>query len=148
MAKATLSNTTNMRTLLSTMAAGVAAGATAGHLAAVPAVALPVDPVFAGIDAHVTAMAELDHQVALYKAGATDGRTINAGDMFQCAKVVVETAPTTAAGLRALADHLRQHFGYGSGFALCISRPFGGSMMGGGVGAAEWLIAKRAAELA
>jgi hypothetical protein len=67
--------------------------------------------------------------------------------MSLAAKAVVETAPTTAAGLGALADHLRQYFSYGSGAALQISRPFGGSMMGGGRGAAEWLIAKRATEL-
>ena len=68
--------------------------------------------------------------------------------MFLVAQVVVETAPTTPAGLKALSDHLRKHFGYGSGFALCIMRPLpGGSMHGGGEGAVEWLIAKRAAEL-
>jgi hypothetical protein len=105
--------------------------------------ALPVDPVFAAIDAHVAVVVEVERKVALDDPGA------NCGNMFECAKVVVNTAPTTSAGLQALAAHVRQYFAYGSGDALCIVRPLpGGGMHGGGVGAAEWLIAKRAAELA
>jgi hypothetical protein len=81
--------------------------------------------------------AELERLVAL------KSRTVNAASVFRSARALVDTAPTTAAGLRALSDHLRQYFSFGSGFALCIRR----GMMGGGDGAAEWLIAKRAAEL-
>jgi hypothetical protein len=107
-----------------------------------------LDPILAAISAHLAAIADLDRDAALYEAGAIDGSTVDAGNVFLAAQVVVDTAPTTAAGLAALSDHLREHFAYGRGFALLISRPLpGGSEHGGGEGAAEGLIAKRAAEL-
>jgi hypothetical protein len=139
MAKAKESNTTTRRTLL----------------AAVPAVAVmaltsqaaDADPIFAAIDAHLAAMAELDRWLALLDAGLIDGRTVNAAAMCDAGRVVIKTAPTTRAGLTALSDHLRRYFGYGSVFALSISQPCGSTMQGGGRGAAEYLIAKRTAEL-
>ena len=60
-------------------------------------------------------------------------------------EALVATAPTTQAGLRALADHLRpkEH----RAAWLHIRWPFGSGMMGGGDGAGEWLLEKRAADL-
>jgi hypothetical protein len=127
----------------------VVAGAAPMALASLPTSA-DQDPIFEAIAENVAAITELERQLALHETGLIDDyRPLNAAgaNIFQCAQVVVDTAATTPAGLLALADHLRQHFSYGSGFALCIERPFGGSMMGGGVGAVEWLLKKRAAEI-
>ena len=116
------------------------------------------DPVFPAIEAHLAAIAAAERQAALDYARLTGGDCSVLSDAAlsnalvngcMAAKALVATAPTTPAGLKALEDHLRQYFSYGSGAALCIMRPLpgGGGMHGGGEGAWEWLIAKRAAEL-
>jgi hypothetical protein len=80
MAKADPKSTTNTpifdatsRRNFLTSAAGIAAGATAMALTAVPALALalPADPVFAAIDAHLTAVAETDRQIVLRTSSMT-----------------------------------------------------------------------------
>jgi hypothetical protein len=96
---------TNRRAVIT----GIAAGATALTLAAVPGLALPVDPVFAAIDAHRAAIAEFNRLLALDMA-VGDCSAIEAALRVEVAtaKALVATAPTTRAGLRALAAHLRE----------------------------------------
>jgi hypothetical protein len=152
MPKATDKNITTRRTFLSIVSAGIAAGATA--LAAVPALALPVDPIYSAIAAHREAIANFNTENAkLTAAGGpdvSDCRPAQAALSAECAaaKAVVATAPTTRAGLRALEVHLRED---DSRLALhFIERPVTvdglhmGTVSGGPV---DWLIAKRAAEL-
>jgi hypothetical protein len=85
-----------------------------------------VDPIFAAIDSHLAAIAELDRQVELFKAGTSGGSTLDTRGMCRAGKMVVDTSPTTAAGLKALSDHLGKHFGCGSGFS--IHRPLPGEL--------------------
>jgi hypothetical protein len=65
------------------------------------------DPIFAAIEAHLQATQALDRLIAVgpYDRGTQDAAIANehlAGD------VLISTAPTTLAGLRALERHLRQ----------------------------------------
>jgi hypothetical protein len=151
MPKARDSNTTNRRTFLSTMAAGAAAGAT--FFAAVPAIALPADPIFAAIDAHVAADAEVDRVITdIAQAGRIATPSLDSALQaaviaeFTAAKSLVETAPSTPAGLRAWANYLRRNE---PGSVLrSIREPLdGGGWVYGWHGAADRLIAKRAAEM-
>jgi hypothetical protein len=98
-------------------------------------------------------MAALNHESVAYSAvarnlpisdrpDATELRTL-AHLTIATGKTLVATAPTTAAGLAALATYLRHELR----LRLFVTRPFAGAMMGGGDDAVEWLIAKRAAEL-
>lgn len=147
MPKANDQSTTNRRAFLSTVAAGIAVTAVA--LAAVPALAFPADPVFAAIDAHVAAITELDRQIALEQANLiVDSRIISRAGarMCRCAQALVETAPTSAAGLRAWVDYIRLD---APCVQMSIRQPIdGGGWSYGSHDAVEALIAKRTAELA
>jgi hypothetical protein len=105
MPKATKDSTTNRRTFLSTMGAGAVAGA--AGLAAVPALAVPVDPIHDAITKHARAVANVRQVHAqLVAAGRElEWRPVWDAIEVQCAaaKVLFETTPTTRAGERALA---------------------------------------------
>jgi hypothetical protein len=160
MPKAKDSNTTNRRAFL-TMAAGVAAGATA----AVPALAIPADPIFAAIDAHAesvrtvwTLQARLlgmiggDMAVAEDLCRSPETRAVQAALLAECAAgtALIETAPTTSAGLRALEDHLRDDRFRSARMQISYTVTANGHTYtcgSDGPEGAAWLIAKRAAEL-
>jgi hypothetical protein len=153
MPKANDQSTTNRRAVLSAMAAGVA-GATALALAAVPSLALPVDPIFAAIAANVAAVAEVDRLIALEEAGligdASSAIEAALRAEVAAAKALVATAPSTPAGLRALAAHLRED---DSCLALIfiertVTMDDGSTYRtSGDPESIEWFLAKRAAEL-
>jgi hypothetical protein len=90
----------------------------AANTTTLPGLALQVDPIFAALAAHVAANAEFDRQIALAQAGriGDDWSAIQAARVRaalvsaeRAEKAIVETAPTTRDGLRALSDHLRRH---------------------------------------
>jgi hypothetical protein len=133
---------TSRRSFLTTAAAGAAG------LAAVPAFAIPADPVFAAIDAHAQAMQEVNRLIVdgPWDRAVQDAATRNE---FRTGEVLIGTAPTTRAGLLALAAHLRDERSAPAVF-VCIARP---AMIATGRLTpvsyhVEALIAKRAAALA
>src|SRR4029077_13356504 len=103
------SDATSRRNFL-TSAAGIAAGATA--IAAVPVVALPADPIYSAIDAHRNMAKVCD---LTYAAAGGAPYTLEEGEKIVAtvraeavaARALIETAPTTPAGLLALEAHLR-----------------------------------------
>ena len=82
MPKATERNTTDRRAFLSEMAAGVAAGAAAVALAAVPALAVPVDPVFAAIDKFKEARSTLREAEAAHASAESEIQSGDRPDLF------------------------------------------------------------------
>ena len=154
-----ISDATSRRNFLTT-AAGIAAGATT--LAAVPALAVPVDPVFAAIDAHAESVRTVQarHERLLRMIGgdmaaaedlcrSPETRAVQAALLAECAAgtVLIATAPTTSAGLRALADHLRDDRYRGARWFIERTVTTDGGFSYDSRGNVEWLIAKRAAEL-
>src|SRR6266851_1586191 len=149
MAKATDFNPTNRREFLATMAVAVFAGAV---------MALPspssADPIFAAVDAHRDRLDVTDlANKRLTAAGPDwDSRPMQAALWAElaAARVLIGTAPTTRAGLRALGDHLNDDRNCGAihfiertvttddGYTYTIS---------GGPKAVDWLIAQREAEI-
>jgi hypothetical protein len=134
----------------------------AGTIAAVPAVALPADPIFAAIDAHAasvgtvwTLQARLLRMIGGDMAAAEDlcrspeTRAVQAALLAECAAgtVLIATAPTTSAGLRALADHLRDDRYRGARWFIERTVTTDGGFSYDSRGNVDWLIAKRAAEL-
>ena len=150
MAKAEKIITTNQRTFLATMAVAVPA------VAVMALTSPPRDPIFDAIDAHREAIAKFntEHERPV-AAGGPDGSNWHPAQAalmaeVAAAKALIETAPTTRAGLRALERHLHED---DSRLALhFIKRPFtvDGRRMGavsGGSEGVDWLIAQRAAEI-
>jgi hypothetical protein len=101
---------------------------------------------YAAIDAHFTAVAETDRQIALDEAGliGDDCSAMQAAMVadWAAARALIGTAPTTLAGLRALDDYLRH-----SDARWFVRRP-GADPWDRLADPVNWLIAKRAAELA
>lgn len=107
------------------------------------------DPIFGAIDAHRDATRALD---LAYKGrrsmGPEDHKLVQAAISadLAAAKTLVATAPTTQAGVWALERHLRED---ASIFALnFIERPATYGTISGDTQGIDWLIAKRAAEIA
>jgi hypothetical protein len=90
------------------IAAATAAGSIAGIAPAIAA-ALPAHPIFAAIDAHGDRRDAVDRAHEGFVAGLADHRPVQAALLAECAaaRVLIGTAPTTRAGLRALERHLR-----------------------------------------
>jgi hypothetical protein len=112
------------------------------------------DPIFAAIAEHQASIQNADRENARLEAAGSDGdwRPTHAALMAigAAARVLMGTAPTTYAGLRALEDYLNDD----SNRSLIghIERTITTDdrftyRMGGGPGAVNWLIAKRAAEI-
>jgi hypothetical protein len=152
MAKATESNTTNRRALLS-------------MAVAIPAVMAPIslsadaDPIFAAIDRHQETAGKVDTEAARLVAVGLDGDNwmpMQAALLADCAagNALIETAPNTRAGLRALDDHLRKDRNRNA--LWFVKRPILDGLDGRHLGfiastepeAVDWLIAKHAAEIA
>jgi hypothetical protein len=156
---APISDATSRRNFL-TSTAGIAAGATA--IATVPALALPADPIYSAIDAHAESVRTVwtlharllrmiggDMAVAEDLCRSPETRAVQAALLAECAAAtaLIETAPTTRAGLRALADHLRDdRYRSALWFIERTVRTDGGFSYDSR-GNIDWLIAKRAAEL-
>jgi hypothetical protein len=149
MQKAVDESTTNRRKFLTTMAAAISAAALATGTAVTLAAAAEADPIFAAIAAYKYRRRAIDIALERFGAGLAGHVPVQAALQaeFVASKALIATSPTSRAGLLALDDHLRDN----SGLALYIERRIttesGGFTMGGGPGAAEWLIAKRAAEI-
>jgi hypothetical protein len=94
------STTVDRRKLLMGLAVGLALATTAGIAIAAPA----ADPIFASIDEHLAMIRERDSARAM-SAPWPELRDLFALEGY-AALCVVETAPTTMAGLRALEAHL------------------------------------------
>jgi hypothetical protein len=100
--------TVDRRELLLTLAAGLAATATAGIAIAAPADA---DPIFAAMDAYREAIMKFDAGLAKWGAeGAADANwppvNVELSAMLVAERALMDTAPTTLAGLRAFESYL------------------------------------------
>src|SRR6266850_2157169 len=112
------------------------------------------DPIFAAIAEHQASIENTDRADETLLAAGIEGdhRPMQAALWAMCAaaRVLMGTAPTTYAGLRALEDYLnddRNRSLIGS-IERTITRDDGSTYrIGGGAGAVGWLIAKRAAEI-
>jgi hypothetical protein len=114
------------------------------------------DPILAAIDAHREAVGKFDTEnERLAAAGGPDGSNWHPAQAALLAataakKALVDTAPTTHAGLRALEDYLYDEDN--RSVVLCIEQT-GTTEDGctyitwGGPDSVRWLIAKRAAEI-
>jgi hypothetical protein len=124
------------------VAAAIPADARAGHAA---------DPIFASIAEHQASIQKTDRASETLAAAGPEGdwRPTHAALVAwgAAATALIETAPTTRAGLRALAAHLRDEERNRGALLLYIRRPCGSGWMCGGPEAVDWLIAKRAAEI-
>jgi hypothetical protein len=145
------SDATSRRNFL-TSAAGIAAGATA--IAAVPVVALP-DPIYSAIDTHRNLAKVCD---LTYAAAGGAPYTLEEGEKIVAtvraeavaARALIQTAPTTPAGLWALEAHLRDdRHSRARGFInLPVILDGGlGTISLGGPEAVDWFIAQRASEM-
>jgi hypothetical protein len=149
---------TSRRSFLTT-AAGVAAGAAA----AVPSHAIPVDPIYARIDAHAQSVRTVntlharllrmiggDMAVAEALCRSPETRAVQAALLAECAagKALIETVPATRAGLKALEGYLRDDRSRNARWF--IKRPI--TLDDGGTytrcGDVDWLIARYAAAMA
>jgi hypothetical protein len=155
--------TVDRRKLLLTFAAGLAATATAGIAIEAPANA---DPIFAAIDAHREAVTEFETihaawvEEALFASNgaqlplqlqAPDPLSIALSAQFAAGHALIDTSPTTRAGLRAFESYLqedsssmlRQSIWYPS--TVVEGTTF--KSRDGSPEAVAWLIAKRAVEI-
>jgi hypothetical protein len=140
------------RGALGAIAAATAAGSIAGIAPAIAA-ALPADPIFAAIAAHGDRWNAVNRAHERFVAGLADHHPVQAALLAQCvaAKTLIETAPTTRAGLRALECYLRED--RNSNVRMTIRMT--GTMDDGrtytwscvGPEGVNWLIAQRAAEI-
>lgn len=121
---------------------------------ALPAIA-QTDPIFAAIDEHRAAVRTFDslaNRVATREEA--DHTTIISGVMayYTAGRVLTETAPTTRAGLQALDRYLRDERNGQARNSIEYPRVRDGVVVGrsSGIGleGVDYLIAKRAAELA
>jgi hypothetical protein len=115
------------------------------------------DPIFAAITAHRKATRTVDAAYAKLlqaddtRLADTEPMQIALNAEYRAADAMIGTAPTTRAGVRALAAHLGDERNYSAvGF---IRRPIvldGVTVgtQGGGDGAVEWLLAKHAEAIA
>ena len=138
--------------------AGLAAMVPVAALSTVPAIAAAAvtpDPIFAAIEAHAKAD---DEFWTLYEELLAVGPE-NAGHLpieatvvaeFKAARAMIDTAPTTHAGLRALEAHLRadRHYTARGFIGVPCGRGFAHHFDGAeNQKSVDWLIAKRAAEI-
>jgi hypothetical protein len=115
------------------------------------------DPIFAAIDAHVAATKAIDDAQAILLAVAPDPLGPDCARMqaalwagLAASKSLVETVPTTRAGLQAFASHLRDprhHFVERHIHRTIELDDDGEYRLVGGRDAIEFLISRRKAEL-
>jgi hypothetical protein len=136
-----------------------ALGAIAAAIAAVtvadarPTDAAPaIDPIFAAIAEHQASIQKADRaNETLLAAGiGGDWRPVQAALLAEsaAARVLIGTAPTTYAGLRALEEYLRrnEHVSWAIERTVTTDDGYTYKTSGGRKGV-DWLIAKRAAEI-
>ena len=150
MPKAEEFNTTNRRAFLTTTAAAVVAGAV---MALSPSA--EADPIFAAMDAHRDRLDVTDRANERLAAAGPDGdsRPMQAALWAElaAAKALIETAPTTRAGLRALESYLRKDRNNNARMGIQMTGTMESgrtyTWSSGGPESVDWLIAKRAAEI-
>jgi hypothetical protein len=114
----------------------------------------PADPIYAAIAEHQASIQNADRENERLEAAGPDGdwRPTHAAlvAIGAAARVLMDTAPTTYAGLRALEDYLNDDRNRSliGRIERTITTDDGFTYrMGGGSGAVDWFIAKRAAEI-
>jgi hypothetical protein len=128
----------------------IAGAAACAALATVPALAVPVDPIFAAIDAHSKAAQTMDRLIAAKAPSAA--RYAAMDEEFRVGNIMIlDTAPTTRAGLRALEVHLRDPRNWGALFMAVVQPELTAGRLPASIDSrenAKFVIAKRTAELA
>jgi hypothetical protein len=113
------------------------------------------DPIFAAMDAHRDRMDVTDRANERLAAAGPDGdsRPMQAALWAEhaAAKALIETAPTTRAGLRALESYLREDRNNNARMGIQMTGTMESgrtyTWSSGGPESVDWLIAKRAAEI-